>query len=865
MFEIYYKSGLLTIIYDMLTKRAQIVIGIGILVLSAAFLLVGIYFANAQGLIFQNGAQSLQLFSNNMASAINSIYGAPSNMQISLAGNSSLCSWNPASDSYDCAGGSKIYNLSYATGPTIDSGQSSFSVALCFMVGVLPTKGAIGKLRSLFGAGTSTAESTTLAAVEGAGKVTAIGSQNIPGDTFLAIEGPSALLHSSEALAEADKLDAGVQIIAKFREGQGVVGAYAQDLATGGIKALTPEEVRSALEYADKLSLLESAPTTIEEVAVEGDQVGASLSINAIAKRFVAPLLIASIATDTALQVYPIIAFWFGNSNTGINIFVNKGISVNGQPIGALTGPSNSISNQILAAYLSKEPLPFKYGAMNLALQKYSKTLSSIGFIENLPLGSARASVLFDAYQQSAVTQAGLAEISAYISNQGAGNPYTTPTGGVASPSTLTAPGAFVGNVNIAGKGDPVLSSIAFMAQDAFLTYGQTASCLGSLSQLDSVSSWKGLGAASNVATIAGAALSLANVYTKTNNIMYLGSYFVGYGGETYVTGESSGRPSVASSPIISDLADLCSIAETSSEPGKNINTLIMPSGNGSISFSINQGLYNTMCSNQNALFPKTLSDFVNKIISLKPSNNQGSVSILLPPQYVLAIYNSSTSSNICIYRDFIQSFGSPIMFTQTMDGMKNSALEFGMPVSCINMTNMSEGSYNLIFNATKQSGGTSFDLTNQINSNAFFLNSKNIIGFSVPLGDYPNAYNSNGQLAAGSFIKGNGQQAKTANGVDSPVVSLIASVLKQNTPRLQATGFSILDGLVSTLSSLSEFIAPSNLSYYQTDYANVTLNIATKQINGKNYYNIISANSNLVFGVYPNNYNSFGGTYVGG
>jgi hypothetical protein len=37
----------------MLTNKAQIVIGIGVIILSAAFLLVGVYFANLQGLFFK--------------------------------------------------------------------------------------------------------------------------------------------------------------------------------------------------------------------------------------------------------------------------------------------------------------------------------------------------------------------------------------------------------------------------------------------------------------------------------------------------------------------------------------------------------------------------------------------------------------------------------------------------------------------------------------------------------------------------------------------------------------------------------------------------------------------------------------------
>ena len=122
----------------MLNRRTQIVIGIAILIISAAFLLVGVYFANLQGILFQNGANSLQLFANNVAAIKDALYLAPSSMSITLSGNNSLCTWDPSIDAYDCSGGSKIYNISYASGPTLDTGTNTFSAALCFMVSYGP-------------------------------------------------------------------------------------------------------------------------------------------------------------------------------------------------------------------------------------------------------------------------------------------------------------------------------------------------------------------------------------------------------------------------------------------------------------------------------------------------------------------------------------------------------------------------------------------------------------------------------------------------------------------------------------------------------------------------------------------------------
>ncbi len=845
----------------MLDRRAQIVIGIGILVISAAFLLVGIYFANLQGLIFQNGAQAMQLFSNNMASAINSLYGAPSSMQISLAGNSSLCSWNPASDAYDCSGGSKIYNLSYATGPTVDSGQGMFSVALCFTLGY-----GFGKFKTPPGISGTADEATRV----GATVAERVGTEATISEVSSEVAHESAAQAASSLPSDIKNMGNNIPDIAKstiiFDEEGNVIAASFEDLGGNTLSAIktpngfirTLEDSEGNLLKADLMPLEE--PSTVEQIVDEGAVLalpGTAESPSATISRAVKALVISSVSLSSALVVFPIVAFWFGSSSSNVNVYVNKGITINGQQIGALTGPSNSISNQIAAAYLSQEPLPFKYDAMNLALQSYSKTLSAAIATENLPTSVLRYNMLADAYQEALVKQQDIAQVSA-AAGGGSSNTYSTPTNGVTSPTSLSASQSFVGTV------DPgyILSDIRFLAVNSLLVYGRTASCMGSLSQLSDLSSWNGLGAVGNGAEVLGYATTFLNIYTKTNNVMPLGSYFVGYGGETYVTGQSSGRPTVASSPIISDLSDLCSIAETSSEPGQNLNTLIIPSGNGSISFSINQGLYNTMCSNRNALFPNTLSDFVNKIVSSDSPSE--SVSILLPPQYVLGIYNSSNSSNICIFRSFIQAYGSPIMFTESLDGFSRAVLGFGIPVSCINMTQMSGGDYNLGFNATRTGGGNSFGLSGQIDSSAFFINNDSIVGFSAPLGDYPNAYSASGSLAAGSYISGTGDISSLIAGVDSPVVNAIAAIFKKSAPKLQgAIQDSLVSSLITGLTKYNGLYGPSNLSFYQTDYTNVTLNIVKTQQNGGNYYNIVSANSNLVFGVYPNSDNTFGGTYV--
>ena len=62
-------------------------------------------------------------------------------MTITLAGNNSMCTWSSAIDAYDCAGGSKVYNISYASGPTLDAGTNMFSMAMCLMVTLGPKTG----------------------------------------------------------------------------------------------------------------------------------------------------------------------------------------------------------------------------------------------------------------------------------------------------------------------------------------------------------------------------------------------------------------------------------------------------------------------------------------------------------------------------------------------------------------------------------------------------------------------------------------------------------------------------------------------------------------------------------------------------
>jgi hypothetical protein len=171
----------------------------------------------------------------------------------------------------------------------------------------------------------------------------------------------------------------------------------------------------------------------------------------------------------------------------------------------------------------------------------------------------------------------------------------------VFQPQVLSSSSSLIGSVALSSSGkDPLLSIPFFLAQNAFLVYARTASCLSLPSQPLNLKTYtsNGVGSAfSSISSELGAATTLINLYTKVNSVLPLGTYFVGYGGEVYLNGQSSGRPTQVTTPLITDMNDMCELAQTAADSGQNLRTLIQPSGNGSISFSISQGLYNTLCS----------------------------------------------------------------------------------------------------------------------------------------------------------------------------------------------------------------------------------------------------------------------------
>ncbi|MCL4398193.1 MAG: hypothetical protein M1322_02535 [Candidatus Parvarchaeota archaeon] len=808
----------------MLTKKAQIVIGIGVIILSAAFLLVGVYFANLQGLFFQNGARSLQLFADNIGFSINSLYGAPSSMTITLAGNNSLCTWDPSISAYTCAGGSKIYNVSYSNGPTLDSGKNVFSVALCFMVGY--GFGGVGNSKGVVKDGVGEAEQITRE--EATTEVDSI-LQEQAQLSEAALSGELTGDLEDEGIAPASSLAAKLKSSIKDR--------IITDIKHPLVQDLPPE------------SLLSSSLSSIRESLP-------SLTI------FI-PTAVASLSA--ALVAVPLVELWFGTSSSNLNTYVTRGIYINGQQIGALTGPSVSISQQIAAAYLTQEPMPFKYAAADFVLQQYSQLLSSEQTLNSLPSGLGKDTLTFFASKQVAIKQDVLSELSNAANIATSNNPYGTPVSGVSAPGVLSSSSSLIGSVALSQSGsDPLLSIPFFLAQNAFLVYARTASCLSLPAQPLNTNNYNSVGKGfSSLSSELGAATTLINVYDKVNSVLPLGTYFVGYGGEVYLNGQSSGRPTQVTSPLITDMNDMCELATTASQPGQNLKTLIQPSGNGSISFSISQGLYNTICSTNNALFPNTLQTELNNLFNSKSSTQN--VTLLLPPGDSLVISNQKNNVNLCIYRMLIDSFGSPVMDTNGFNNPSFNVTEYGSPLSCVNMTNLSRGMVNIGLTSTELSV-----LNNMLHNTDFYVNNGSLIGFSVPVLDFPNqltadsAAGPNSFLSAGNFIGGGQPVLKKDLGIDFPVASLISSLIGKSIPKLQVGISTSLDNfLVSPMISLSAY--NTNLSYYETDYSNVTLEFTKTQLGSTTDYNIINVYNTLIFGVYPNNANSFGGTYLSG
>jgi hypothetical protein len=786
--------------------KAQVVIGVAVLILSAAFLLVGVYFAQLQGLLFQNGANSLQLFANNIAAAKNALYTAPSSMTITLAGNNSMCTWSSAIDAYDCAGGSKVYNISYASGPTLDAGTNMFSMAMCLMVTLGPKTGV------------SEGESGT--------PITALS------DVKESL--PPGIVEFGGGLVEED--------FVKFA--QTIAEEQAKTVSEGAFSAISRgEEANTELGTISKIQSEESTPFQANPATSAAEVQNSYLGSLSRGLKKIGVFLknhphIRSLLTNVGLYVS---SFWLGQTVASLDSNITNGLTIQDPTIPAFSAPSRLLAGQLLSTYITGEPvLSPASSALNLQVMQYSQLLVSAQSTQSIPSAVAAYNALQSAVGEAILQQNLFNEVAAYSSTNAAYNPYATPVSGVKVPRTLNSPNEFAGSATFPSPNDPLVSSPFFLAREAFVVYGQTASCLGVMPQSVNLNN-----ALSTSATIYGEALSPLNLYSKINVVNQLGTYFLGYGGEVYINGQSNGRPTAVGTPVITDQADLCALATTNSQPGANLQTMVLPLNNGDVTLSVSQGLFNTMCSKNNVLFPKPVSDFVNKILSSTSAPKD--ISILLPPQYAIGITNSSKSSALCLYSVALSGSGSPIS-----SGSASSLTEYGLPLSCYNITALTGGKEHLNFTAGASHG---FSLT-EIGKSAFFLNNNSVIGLSIP----PETF------VKGNFITGPTMQIKTTQGVNSPMLNLGTSLLGKfiNTASVRkilngaqtSIGSGVLNYIISSLSKPED-----NASYYPTEYTNLTFSVSENS----GSLNITLVSNNLIFGVYPNNYNSFGGTYGSG
>ena len=868
----------------MLNKRTQIVIGIAVLIISAAFLLVGIEFAQLQGLLFQNGANSLQLFANNIAAVQNSLYLAPDSMQISIAGNNSLCTWSPAIDAYSCGGGSKIENVSYAAGPTLDAGQNTFSAALCFMVGLgpkVPTSAAKDAASAASDAGEFTSS-----AVSNAGEFTSSAPEGIFSSTAEGTFSSTAEgVFSSTAEGTFSSTNPGV--LASSTQATSAV------LAEDGASKVAEEAAVVDQAATEGASIVEAQDGVVSQAQAPSELSRTPLNLKTVFTFFKNHPIVTNLVFNI---VEPVAVFYFGAELPNIVSALQTVYNYGQDSVSALHGTTMAVVNVVLSAYDTAAPISPQYAAFNLELQRYSQTVLSLNELNSLQPSIATYNTIHDVVSETNVQQDQLNQLAGYLSSTTqTAFPYSAPTAGVSVPSSIGSPNSFIGPASFSGPGDPILGYAAFFVEDSFLVYARTASCLGSLPSGVSIHE-PASDQLSQMASSIGALTSLINVYVKLNLVTQIGTYFIGYGGEIYVNGQSSGRPTIAGAPVISDLSDLCSIAQSAAEPGYTLKTLIFPAGNGSLSFSINQGLYNTMCSPQDQLYPKTLGAFVNQALNLKAGESKN-ISILLPPQYALGISNSSGENTLCIFRLFTDGYGSPIMTKGNyiyntygpsfglMPKYFSAITEYGLPVSCINLMNITNSAETINFTSTWNYSKAGFYIPNATwptirisdalakvyPAYAFFINNASELGFSIPLGVYsnptqPQALNPIFQSTA-NFIGGPGIQSSIIPGIDSPVVNFLAGAVQKQAPRLQASFSNTLVNFV--LNAITGSIGDSSLDYYPTTYTNVTFQI-TKGSPVTVVYGVSTTplamkfeSDTLLFGVSPYTYNNFDGSYI--
>jgi hypothetical protein len=163
-----------------------------------------------------------------------------------------------------------------------------------------------------------------------------------------------------------------------------------------------------------------------------------------------------------------------------------------------------------------------------------------------------------------------------------------------------------------------------------------------------------------------------------------------------------------------------------------------------------------------------------------------------------------------------------------------------------------------------------------------FFINNDSIVGFSIKASVYPNNlstallggsllgnyganifnnpyYIAQYALPEANYIVANQYNYSFITGVDSPALSFVAGIFRQQGPKLELQFSSaIIDDLINA--AMLRGIAPPNYTFYQASYANVTFNVNKYTYSGGNpryagmqVLNITFLSNRMIFGVYPN------------
>ncbi|MCW1292500.1 MAG: hypothetical protein QXX36_00990 [Candidatus Rehaiarchaeum fermentans] len=696
----------------MLSKRAQVVIGIGLLIIAAAFLLIGLDFSLLEGDFITNGVASLNLFTQAVAAAENSIQSAPDYMNITIYGNNSLCTWSPQLSAYLCQGGARVNNLTYAVGPSLDPGVEQFAGGACFSLSLNPL--------AKFGVGGSAA-SVADEAVQGAETASTNLETQVEGDFVLAGE-ESEISSSEEGGEEASLFGANTLSQIKFVLSNVPVGreiSYITDtLVTSTRTGLSTFQDETTAFFSSAADLLTG-------------KISLSVVFSALKRVAINALLTYGAFFGTYLASEFLIPY--------LPLLVSKVVSFGGA------------AYHYLINYSMYLPVAgFSAGATLTALQRLGLIYysSSQGYISIFPFFktySFRNTVSDISAGEQIVSQS--PSIPPSLSN---------PSEGVDLSGAITGKESDLGSFASAGSYSTFYAALGTL----FLTWVEDASCF----QLAQGSS------ASSILSTIGNALTLFTVYQVTNARSLIGTYYIGDTGAVYVEGKYENKNVEVATPVIVDGQDLCQFTTNSPPINSSFPSELEPAANGNLVFSETSGLFNTQCNPNYRGFPITLSQFLNEI-----NSGKSPVYINLPWDMALVFRNNY----VCIYQLATNSHGTPLIsfsnyylpnYNEYFRGVPAEKLYtiatvIGFPLECI-----------------KSNVTVSNLFSDVLNGNAFYVNNKSNIGFSVPLTSYINYLSANiygiGSYDGGQYVPGNVLGAKVSMGAASPAVAQIISLI---------------------------------------------------------------------------------------